>query len=202
MKHMKDFVKGALTDYILLAILFIALGIIFLVFPETSGKLVCYLLASALCLLGLVRSVKYFRRRVAYSEYRLDLVSGIILLGVGVFVFAKPELIMSILPTVIGISVLIDSLVKLQSTVDMLRLHVSSWWLSLIITVVTAVFGIVMVTDPFGTAAMLLRFIGISLIIAGGLDVWSVASLSHQIKKSQRSSAQDGDYIDVDCTDV
>ena len=202
MKDMKEFIRGALTDFILLAVLFIVLGLLFLVFPETSGKLVCYLLAAVLCLLGLVRAVSYFRRHVAYGEYRLDLVSSILLLGVGIFIFAKPQLIMSIMPIVIGIAVLVDSLVKLQSTVDMLRLHVSSWWLSLIITVVTAVLGIIMVTNPFETAALLLRFIGISLIVTGILDIWSVGSLSHQVKKSQRSAMQDQDYVDVDCTDV
>lgn len=184
---MKKFAKDVLTDFALMSVLFILLGVLFLVFPETSGKMVCYILAGVLCILGVVRIVSYFLAEVASESYRPDFTVGIVLLGFGIFIFAKPQVILSILPIAVGISVLLDSLLKLQSAIDMLRMKSSGWWIMLVLTVITAVLGVIMLVDPFATAAVFLQFIGISLIVTGLLDVWSLGSLRIQIKRIRRA---------------
>jgi uncharacterized membrane protein HdeD (DUF308 family) len=198
---MKKVVNDTLNDFALISVVFIVLGVLFLVFPDTSGKMVCYLLAALLCLLGLIRVVSYFSIRPETGEYRPDLTIGILLLAGGVFVFAKPGVILSVLPIAIGIAVLIDSVVKLQHTIDMLRMGSSGWMITLVITIVTTILGIVMLINPFATAKVFLRFVGIALIITGALDIWSFGSLKVQMRKLRRAY-EDSQAVETTFEDV
>lgn len=198
---MKKFAKDVLTDFALMSVLFILLGVLFLVFPETSGKMVCYILAGVLCILGVIRIVNYFLAEVASESYQPDFTVGIVLFGFGIFIFAKPQVILSILPIAVGISVLLDSLLKLQSAIDMLRMKSSGWWVMLILTLITAVLGVIMLVNPFATAAVFLQFIGISLIVTGLLDIWSLGSLRTQIKRIRRA-VEDAAAVETSFNDL
>ena len=186
-------------DFIILSISFILLGLLFLLYPEASGTIICYLLGSLFLLLGIMRVIAYITTPVVDNEFHIPLVSGIIIIAVGIFIFIWPSVLLSILPMVLGIVVVVDSLVKLQSATDLLRLGDKHWWIILILAIVTAFLGILMLINPFATAKLLLQFIGISLIVTGFMDLWSVFKLSRRLHKTRdrASVTAEGESIDV-----
>jgi len=184
---MRKAVTSFTVDYILTAVAFIMIGILFLVNPNTSGKIVCYILGGILCAIGAVRTFDYFRTPVQMPDYNLGLVNGIIFVGLGIFVLAKPAVVISILPVVLGIAVLVDSLIKLQNAVDMLRIHENGWTYTLIVAVVAAILGAVMLANPFKTGEALFKFIGIVFILNGAIDISALLVLRNRVKDAAQN---------------
>ncbi|MGI5984336.1 MAG: hypothetical protein GXY01_10830 [Clostridiales bacterium] len=180
---MKRFPKSFIRDYMLTALVFVLFGVLFLVYPSESGKIICYILGGFLCLVGIFRTVEYFMTPVTLHEYSLGLVMGLIAIGCGVFILIRPELIVKVLHTVLGVAVLLDSIIKLQNTLDMIRLHDKNWRYTLIMTIVTAALGTILLINPFKAMETLLKFIGISLIINGVMDAVAMFALYSRIKQ-------------------
>lgn len=109
-------------DLTLFSILYIIMGTLFLAYPESSQQIVCYICSGVLCVLGLFHVINYIHTPVTKSEYRPDLVCGILAISASVFVLMRPEWLIAALPITLAIVIIIDSIVKLQNTFDMLRL--------------------------------------------------------------------------------
>lgn len=180
-------------DFILIASMFVMLGVLFLVYPDASGKIICYILGGVLCLVGLLRVIEYFRMPVSLANYNLSLVFGLITIGLGAYILISPELLMKVMPTVFGIAVLMDSLVKLQNALDMLRLKDKYWWITLIVALTTAGLGSVLLANPFKAMEVLLQFLGIALITTGILDMVTLFTLQNRIKRNDKAQK---DWLD------
>jgi len=184
---MKRIPKSFFRDYLLMSIAFVLLGTVFLVFPRASVKIICDIFGAFLCLIGLIRVIDYFITQVSLNEYRLGLVIGLIAIGAGVFIFIRPELLAGVLPTVFGVVVLLDSLVKLQNTLDMARLHDRKWLLTLIMTLVTAALGVVLLLEPFKASEAVILCLGISLILNGAMDTAALLVLYGLMMKTRNA---------------
>lgn len=183
---MKFFSNSFKRDYILIAASFILLGVLFLVFPDTSSKIICYTAGGMVCLVGLVKIIEYFKTPVSLAEYSLSLVIGLTAVGVGAYVIIKPEALLGVLPTVLGVAVILDGMIKLQNTLDMLRLKDRRWWLTLIVAAVTLGLGVVLILNPFKAAEMLTQFIGIALIVTGICDLVALIGLSARLRAIEK----------------
>ena len=177
-------------NYLLMAVAFILFGVIFLVFPEAIGKILSYIFGGFLCLFGIIRVIEYFRKPVSMKENGLAFVNGIIAIGAGIYVFVKPETISGILPIIFGIALLLDALVKLQSTIDMIRLHNEKWTFTLVMMIVTSGLGVLLLADPFKANETFLICVGISLIVNGIMDIIALFVLNYYEKSNHIASKQ------------
>lgn len=64
-------------NLILLAVIFIALGIVLILWPGATMKTICYLLAAMLLAIGVVSLINYLRKDISGIIYRYDLVVGL-----------------------------------------------------------------------------------------------------------------------------
>lgn len=181
--------KSFKRDFIITAIMFIVLGIIFLAFPKSSGKIICYIFAAILCLLGIMRIIGYFSNQVSMSNYSLGLVVGVIAVGFGIYIFAKPEVLIDVLTSAFGIIILIDAIIKLQNTIDMFRLGEERWWIMLVVTAITALLGSIMLIK----SDVMLQFVGIALVLTGLLDIFDIITLSSIIS----GNSNPDDFIEI-----
>ena len=69
-----------------------------------------------------------------------------------------------------GLLVLLAGFIKIQTSVDLLRLKKSGWWLTAIGALLTIVFAIIILANPFKAVKALGIFIGITLIVEAVLD--------------------------------
>ena len=144
-----------------------ALGMILLVWPSLSGQMICYGLGIGILLFGAYRIIGYFRSAPADAAVRSGLSSGILMLALALFLLLRPELIISMLPSLFGLFLIMGAAREVQSACDLYRMAAPRWFLPLIGAIVQAVLGLIIFWNPFSTALTFMRFIGVSLLLEG-----------------------------------
>ena len=97
---MKETLKRIKADIIVSALLCIALGIVLLVWPAETIDVFCKILAVGLIIMGGVDIASYFMNR---SIHPFAGALGLIVLLIGIWIFLRPESIVSLIPIVIGV---------------------------------------------------------------------------------------------------
>ena len=182
METFRGTIKEIRKDIFVIAGAMIIAGILFVAFPDTTQKTICYCIAAVLAILGIVRLIAYFKRdRMAvFTSY--DLVAGAVLLIVGIYIFVKPDVFAAFVFVAIGIIIIADGFLLIQYAVDLLRIKSQQWWILLIIALITIAAGVVVVINPFTSGKILLMFAGILLIIEGVSDILVVLLVSNKVK--------------------
>ena len=158
----------------ILAFLYVVLGIVLLIKPTELTRLFCIFLGIAALLYGGIRLFSYLRRKEYESAFQTDLILGVILIVVGVVCLVQPRIILSILPFVLGIIILLDAIGILQRSLRLRRLDYDGWWISLILALVLALFGLILIANPFETTILFVRFLGFTLLADGCFDLWGI----------------------------
>ena len=157
--------KSIRNSLILSSLLYIVLGVVLLVMPELSLGFACLLIGGAVVIYGVVRLAAYLRGGPAADK--LDLVLGVLLILLGLFLLIWIRCLIAFVPVVLGIYILIDSFGSLKRSLDMKALGFGRWWVSFLVAAALAICGLVMVLNPFGTIEGLVMFIGLGFLIDG-----------------------------------
>ena len=168
-------------NVIISSVIYVALGVILLLWPEEMAKNICYVIA-----VGIVNLIDYIRKDYSVDAYRYNLVYGLVCILFGVFVFVKVDTVVSIIPFLLGFAVTISGLLKFQNAVDLVRMKYSGWGIVMIVSVLNIAFGIVLIMNPFTSAMVLFICIGIGMIYSGVSDLIATIMLSRSIKSVGR----------------
>ncbi len=160
-------------------------GLLLIVFPQTSVNIICYIVGIALCLLGVMSIVGYFRE-TADIFGSLGLAQGIALFAAGLIVVIKPSVLSGMITLVFGILIVLDGILKLQYAFDLFRIRAQLWWGVLAASAVMIIVGVIVVLNPFATASVLVVFTGVFLILDSLSDVATVLYISHAVKDVRR----------------
>lgn len=198
---MKELINSFKRDFLLLAVVELVAGILLLVYPDNAVKFICYICAGILLIYGLLHLISYFTHKISADITGYDLVQGIIGIAVGTFILASPEFLANIIIIVLGVSIIFESLIKLQNSFDLARMNYGLWWLLLIFAIATCVLGVLILVNPFETASMLMMFIGISLIVNAVIDFWNIFFVSKKIR-NLKAALQDAKAIEIKAEDV
>lgn len=182
-ENFKEYLREVKWDALIAGILYIRLGIVALVLPETMERALGYLLAVALILTGAVSMICYLLREAHQNYYRNDFMHGLIEIGAGILVLYHVELVISLIPFLLGIMILISGCSKLQDVIDMKRWEYGNWGAMLVVAAVNAGLGILFMFNPFKMGALLFRLIGVGLILSGVTDCAAVIYFANKIKK-------------------
>lgn len=179
--------KRLKTSYVLVSLGYVILGAVFLLRPELSLNVVCYALGTLVIVYGIVHLITYFVKDRLESAFRYDMVIGIVAVALGIFILICPQLVASVLPFLIGIFILLSSIMKVQNAVDMKRTEHPRWWLFLVFALISAALGVTLILNPFGSAAVLMMFVGASLLADGVMSLWSMLGLALSLRKVKKS---------------
>ncbi len=190
MEELRQAMRGLKRGTILESLVLLVVGILFLLFPESSGVIVCYAVGAILCLCGLVRVVVYFRsdRLIAFGSF--GLVQGAALLLAGSFVLARPEVLAGVLTSVFGLLLIVDGVLKAQHAISLSRIRARGWWAVLLLAIAMAALGVVVLLDPFASALTLVAFAGVSLIAGSISDLLTLWYVSRCVKSVRRLADQ------------
>ena len=170
--------------YIAASVLFILLGILFIVFPETSISVMIKLSAVIMMLFGIIKLVGYFSKDLYRLAFQFDLEFGILLFVLGLVVLIKPKGAVNFLCIALGIAVLTDGLFKMRISFESKKFGISEWWLTFAASILAILIGLVLVFKPSNSANVIMAVLGASLIIDGLLNL-CVAITSVKIIKDQ-----------------
>ena len=185
-------------EAILTGILYILLGIVALVIPETMQKTLGYLIGIVLIVAGAVSMICYLLRDARDNYYHNEFVFGLVGIVVGVAVLYKVEVIISLIPFILGILVLFSGCSKLQDAIDLKRLSYGSWVGMLVVAVINIILGIVLICNPFKAAVLLFRVLGVGLILSGASDCFSTIYFARKFRRfKQEQDALDSTFEEI-----
>ena len=84
-----------------------------------------------------------------------------------------------------GIVILIDGALKLQTAVDARKFGIEKWWLILIIALLVSIVGIILMVTPFAAQTMAAWVIGINLVLDGVLNICVVLSTVKTLRRKR-----------------
>ncbi len=192
-------VKKIKWAYIVMSVLMIALGIIITVFPNTSMITVCYFIGAVMTVFGTVKIISYFSKDMFRLAFQFDLSLGIFSLAAGLLILFHPFGIATVIPIIIGISVLIDGTFRIQTARDAKKFGMSGWWIVLVLAVLTCLVGIFLIVSPLEGAAALMVTLGITLIVDG---VQNLCVVAYTVRAFKQNDELNDDTVYTEFKDV
>ncbi len=161
------------------AAVYLILGLILIFFPRLTTDLFCTISGLLLLAYGIITIISFFAHRGSSGSFsfQAEFILGIISAIVGAFFLAHPAVILSILPTILGLYILIDGLVNLKRGLDMHAFGYAGWTTTLILSIISLVLGAIILWNPFSTHLLLVRIIGGAFLYQGASDLWAILTL-------------------------
>lgn len=194
---MENLLKKIKTNVVVSSALCVILGLVLVFRPGLSIRIVCTAVGVVLILSGAMRMIAYFTTRDGSLFSQANLIFGIVLAVVGVWIVIKPDKVMAIIPIIVGIVITIHGLHNLQQAMELWRDKYDRWWVALILGVLTVGFGVLLICRPFAAIDTVVMLIGFFLIYDGLSNVWIVS----RIYKNAKILKQEMNAVDVEIVD-
>ena len=172
--------RGMRGSILIFSIIYVLIGIILLIVSDAPMIAVTYIFSVLLILSGLILAMYYIGREVTPENESYDLVAGIVSVAAGVYLLIHAKLVTPWLPAVMGLLIVLSGIITFQNALDLRRLKQILWAPVFLISLLSMGLGFLILYYPFGKTSTLLRVIGVSLFISGGIDV--VTALWQSIK--------------------
>ena len=193
---MREIMKKFRADMMLSALFSIVMGVILVAWPETTLDIICKAIAIILIVMGAAELVSYFWNKITYS---LSGILGLVVLLIGIWIFVKPQSVLSLIPIVIGVILAVHGVQDLKVAFDTKRTGYTKWWSMLLMAIISLALGIICIVNAFGMVTLTMQIIGIALVYDGISDIWIVYKASKVAKEmKEEREALDVEYKEVD----
>ena len=182
---MKSFLEALRSNMLAQAVTSIALGIFLAFWPGVTILTVVYLLALYLAVSGVASLVAYFRSSGARYRSAGVLANAILLLVLALLVFLFPEAVGGFFSFILGILLTIGGIVNAVRSVELRAYQGSTWVVTLILSAVIAIGGLVIIVNPFATTALFVLVLGVLLIVKGVADLVIERRLARMMKEAR-----------------
>ena len=179
-----------INEAIGVSIIFLLLGIIFLIYPNISIQVVAYLIAFILIGSGIYLIGLEFTNRIIF--FPMDtLFNGIISVILGTIILIYPNIFQIIIPIMLGTYFILDSIFKLKVITFLRRIDNTSWIFTLLLTILSIICGIILIVNPIDSSIAIALFAGIILIvysITGIIDMLLFKKNIHDLVKEWKKN--------------
>lgn len=193
---MLDFLKGLKRFSIATIIVSAIMGVLFIAFPSKCIQYISLVVGVSLIVTGIISVVSYIVER----DTKLPLVLGTISLISGIIVCAKYQAIISIIVVILGIFILTSGIVDMATSIRSIMIFRKSGWFTMLLSVITIVFGIVAITKSAQLTDGIVRFIGAALIVYAVLDLVTYIQVNSKVKQVKDAVDSISD-IEVEATE-
>lgn len=177
--------KMAKNIYSIVAVLLIISGIVLVIWPQLALSLTCKIVGALFIAYGIVKMFSYFTKDIFQLAFQFDFGLGIVSLIIGLVLLLKSEYVVEIVSILIGIFILIDGALKVQTAMDGKFFGLEKWWVILLISLISAILGILLIILPFETTGWIMRLIGLNICLEGVLNLWVVQNTVNTIKRKE-----------------
>ncbi|MDO4364102.1 MAG: DUF308 domain-containing protein [Clostridia bacterium] len=193
---MTDFIKGLKKFSVATIIVSAIMGVLFIAFPSKCIQYISLVVGAALIVTGIISVVSYIIER----DTKLPLILGTIVLICGIVVCAKYREIISIIVVILGIFILTSGIVDMATSIRSVVTFRKSGWFTMLLSVVTIIFGIVAITKSAQLTDGIVRFIGAALIVYAVLDLVTYIQVNAKVKQVKDAVDSVSD-IEVEATE-
>lgn len=186
--------KKLLNDVSVSSVLIALVGLVLLLMPSLTNKLIVYGIGIVLLVYGAGRIFRYMKRDASAAMTDHDLSIGLICGVTGLFMLFYSSVVISILPFLFGLFLIFGGARSVQTAFDVRRFRGTHWNIHLFVGIVFAIVGIAAIRDPFSTAQTLTRFVGAGLLILG---IYRFLT-NRKVKELRSNYMSEPDIIDQD----
>lgn len=177
---MKFILKSSIGTSIVLMIL----GLLLIFQSEATITTISYIIGAILFAAGILALIKFIKKSKKGSlTFNLDMLYGIVTIILGIIVITNPKAIASILPIVLGIAIIINSSSKLQYAFLLKKDNNDLWKVTLIISIISTICGVVLLFNPFAGAILIMRIVGVFILLYSILDIVSTFIIKKNVEE-------------------
>lgn len=182
-KLMKKFFRSSLITSLFL----IALGLLLIFQSDAVIYSISYIIGGTLIAIGVLAIIKFIQNTNNEQKAELDIVYGIVSVILGIIVIKNPQAIASIIPAILGISIVISSATKLQYAFELKANGNNLWKTTMVISIISTLCGIVLLFNPFKALSSFTKVVGIFIVIYAVLDMISTFTIKRNVKIFQKT---------------
>lgn len=168
---MREKISRILKGQVTTSLIYILLGLCLICMPVDAVNILCrFIFGVVLIAAGLYHIWIYVQEK--QNSTLMDLFSGGLILVLGIFLFYNPEVVVSLLPVLLGTFILTDSVWVLKGCVKMRKRDSQGleWKILLAGSLIFIALGIAMIVNPFSAVKVMIVFAGCVLLVNGIAD--------------------------------
>jgi len=163
---MSEKLKNLLKSYWFDGILLACLGILILVWPDAAPKILCLVTGIILIILGLIKTIGFFVNK-NNDRKALDLLIGLIQLGVGIAIVVKTDFFIDFFQIISAVLMIYGCILMLVQAFDLRKTKNARFTASIIFAVITLILAVLMLINPAFMSNIMAYVTGIALIVVG-----------------------------------
>ena len=175
--------RNIIGTFVIASIAYIILGVFMVVKSQSFADVINVIFGVAMLLYGVINIIAFFVIYLPHENLFMELATGVVAVGLGIFSLVTSKDIAKILFFAIGGVLIIDGMVNIKRAFNLKKIGFSRWNLLLILSAVGIVLGILCVVLYAALEKAVIIFIGISLIFEGIASLITILIDSHQQKK-------------------
>ena len=152
------------------SLLTLILGLVLLIAPAESLKFITFIIALFAILMGIFQLIEYLKMPRENKIMSLSMILGIFFLAVGIFLILNLESLVKFITLMIGIFIAIKSVFKIQFALNLRELS-DKWKYNLVVGLIGMTLGVLLIFNPFGSAVLFLKIIGLVLAISSIIEL-------------------------------
>lgn len=163
----KRFLSFVLTEGILLTVL----GLCMLMLPKLTTLTFGLIMCIAFIVYGGYKAINAFMTRNYSRHFALNMILGLILIALGVFLFMAPLFNLMLITSVIGVYFLLESISSTGFAIQN-RKTLYFWWADIFVSVMQFIIGLIIIAGLPSTALWIVGVLaGINFLISGAVMV-------------------------------
>ena len=166
-----NIVKEVKIIHVAVSALLLLSGLFLAIWPDFGRLTARWLVGANLILVGTIRVLGYFSNDLYRLAYQSDFAMGGLTVILGVLIFLYPANVVLLLPYVMGAYIIIDGLLKLQTSFDAKSFGMRKWGGLLASAIMVTVCGIVALIGAPAWNAMILT--GVALAVDAAENIWN-----------------------------
>ena len=184
-------IKAAKTGYIIVSAVLTVLGCIMAAMAAgLPVSVICSIIGLVFMGFGAVRLVGYFSRDPFKLAFQFDLAEGILYIMLGIDAFIEPENFWANVGTTLGVCILLDGLLKVQTSVDSKVFGVETWWGIAIAAVLPVMTGAALIFYNDANDAVRYALLGAAFVFDGIMNLITVLIAVKYVKRARPDLAE------------
>lgn len=198
---MGEKINNILKGEIISSVFYILLGLCLILIPTQTVDVICKVVFGLILIGAGIYHIYIYIRGKAKATI-MDLLSGVVVFVLGVFLFMTPSIVIKLLPWMLSAFVLVDSLWKFKGAFLLKKGGNGAWRVLLIGSLVFIALGIVMLFGRFPKIMTLLIFSGWVLVCDGAADIVFYIIMKLGLRKIAKKAETEKEDSGADSSDA
>lgn len=198
---MGEKINNILKGEIISSVFYILLGLCLILIPAQTVDVICKVVFGLILIGAGIYHIYIYIRGKAKATI-MDLLSGVVVFVLGVFLFMTPSIVIKLLPWMLSAFVLVDSLWKFKGAFLLKKGGNGAWSVLLIGSLVFIALGIVMLFGRFPKIMTLLIFSGWVLVCDGAADIVFYIIMKLGLRKIAKKAETEKEDSGADSSDA